>query len=152
MADRRWPDALVRPEQENIAHLLRAFWLELATLPDLVQRDEHLLAAACTTALRRTVLEMMLALNGVAYPPGTRHLNTYLGQSQRAAIEKTLLAPAVGTDSWVGQAVALVVIYRWYAPQLIAAYSLAYDAALETDTLALLAIELPGWPRAITTD
>ena len=93
MTDHRWPDNLMRPEQDSIAHLLRRFWQELATLPDLLQRDEQLLAAACTATLRQNVLEMMLALNGIAYPRDTLHLNTYLGQSQRAAIEKTLLAP-----------------------------------------------------------
>ncbi len=142
----------MRPEPDSITHLLRRFWQELATLPDLLQREEQLLAAACTATLRQNVLEMMLALNGIAYPRATLHLNTYLGQSQRAAIEKTLLVPAVAADSWIGQAVALVVIYRWYAPQLVAAYNLVYDDTLEADTLARLQTELPDWPRAITTD
>jgi hypothetical protein len=152
MTDHHWPDNLMRPKHDSITHLLRRFWQELATLPDLLQRDEQLLAAACTATLRQNVLEMMLALNGIAYPRDTRHLNTYLGKSQRSAIEKTLLAPAVAADSWIGQAVALVVIYRWYAPQLVAAYDLVYDGMLEADTLAHLQTELPAWPRAITTD
>lgn len=152
MIEQRWPDDLVRPTQEQVALLLREFWLELALLPDLLRRDEFLLAAACTTALRRYVLEMMLALNGITYPAGTKHLNTYLGASQRAAIEKTLLMPSVAAESWIGQAVALVVIYRWYAPQLVAAFSLIYDEGLEAGTLARLHAELPDWPSAITTD
>lgn len=142
----------MRPTQENVAQLLRGFWLELANLPGLLKRDEHLLAAACTAALRSYVLEMMLALNGITYPPGTTHLNTYLGPSQRAAMEKTLLMPAVAGESWIGQAVALVVIYRWYAPQLVSTYSLAYDDGLEAATLTRLHAELPDWPTAITTD
>jgi hypothetical protein len=150
--EQRWPDELIRPTQENVALLLRAFWLELGLLPDLLKRDEHLLASACTAALRRSVLEMMLALNGIAYPTDTTHLNTYLGASQRAAMEKTLLLPSATTESWIGQAVALVVIYRWYAPQLVAAFSLVYDNRLEADTLARLHGELPDWPSAITTD
>ena len=152
MTEQHWPDELTRPTQENVARLLRSFWLELAVLPDLLKRDEHLLAAACTAALRRSVLEMMLALNGIAYPTDTTHLNTYLGTSQRAAMEKTLLLPSVTAESWIGQAVALVVIYRWYAPQLVAALSLIYDDRLEADTLARLHAELPDWPSAITTD
>lgn len=152
MTEQRWPDALMRPTQENVAQLLRGFWLELANLPGLLKRDEHLLAAACTAALRSYVLEMMLALNGITYPPGTTHLNTYLGPSQRAAMEKTLLMPAVAGESWIGQAVALVVIYRWYAPQLVSTYSLAYDDGLEAATLTRLHTELPDWPTAITTD
>ena len=88
----------MRPKHDSITHLLRRFWQELATLPDLLQRDEQLLAAACTATLRQNVLEMMLALNGIAYPHVQRHLNTYLGKSQRSAIEKTLLAPAVAAD------------------------------------------------------
>ncbi len=152
MNEQRWPDALMRPSQENIVQLLRGFWLELATLPDLLGRDEHLLAEACTATLRRYVLEMMLALNGITYPADTTHLNTYLSTSQRAAIEKTLLTPSVANESWIGQAVALVVIYRWYAPQLVTAYSLAYDDRIEVDTLACLHADLPDWPSAITTD
>jgi hypothetical protein len=152
MTSHHWQDSLVRPEQESIADLLRRFWLDLANLPDLLQRDEHLLAAACTASLRQTLLEMMLALNGIAYPAGTRHLNSYLGPSQRSAIEKTLLAPRAAADSWIGQAVALVVIYRWYAPQLVATYELAYDGALEAETLARLQAEISDWPSAITTD
>jgi hypothetical protein len=152
MSEHHWPDNLVRPQQEKIGHQLRRFWLELSTLPDLLQRNEHLLAAACTATLRGIVLEMILALNGIAYPPGTSHLNTYLGPSQRAAIEKTLLAPAVAADSWIGQAVALIVIYRWYAPQLVAAYDVPYNGTLEADTLTHLQMELPDWPSAITTD
>ena len=152
MTESRWPDDLLHPNQPYIAQLLRHFWLDLATLPDLLNRNEHLLAAACTAMLRRYVLEMMLALNGIAYPEGTKHLNTYLGTSQRAAIEKTLSAPAVAAESWIGQAVALVVIYRWYAPQLVAAHGLVYDQTLEAGTLAHLQAELPDWPGAITTD
>jgi len=152
MLEQRWPDDLMRPTQEEVDQLLHEFWLELANLPDLLRRDEYLLTAACTTTLRRYVLEMMLALNGIRYPAGTRHLNTYLSASQRAAIEKTLLMPSVTAESWIGQAVALVVIYRWYAPQLIAAFSLAYDDQLEAVTLARLQADLPDWPSAITTD
>ena len=152
MTEQRWPDALLRPTQADVAQLLRGFWLELADLPGLLKRDEHLLTAACTAALRRYVLEMMLALNGITYPPGTTNLNTYLGPSQRAAMEKTLLMPAVAGESWIGQSVALVVIYRWYAPQLVSAYSLAYDDGLEATTLTRLQAELPDWPIAITTD
>lgn len=136
MTEQHWPDALMPPTHENVAQLLRSFWRELAHLPHLLARDEYLLAAACTAALRRCVLEMMLALNGIAYPLGTTHLNTYLGASQRAALEKTLLAPSAAAESWIGQAVALVVIYRWYAPQLVAAFALPYDEELEAATLA----------------
>jgi hypothetical protein len=152
MTIRRWPDNLERPTGEYVAQLLRSFWVEIEALPDLLLRDENLLAAATTAQLRRIVLAMMLALNGIRYPGGTRYLNGYLGPAQRDAIEKTLLAPAVGADSWLGQAVALVVIYRWYAPQLTAAFDLRYDAALEAQTLAALQAQLPDWPNTITTD
>jgi hypothetical protein len=53
-----------------------------------VARGEHLLCGQTIADARTIVLEMMLALNGIAYPAETRHLNTYLGASQRAAIEK----------------------------------------------------------------
>lgn len=152
MTETTWPDTLQQAEADEVASLLRSFWQQLAYLPDLVQREEHLLCAACTGELRQIVLRMMLALNGIAYPTQTQHLNTYLGASQRAAIEKTLAAPFVGAESWIGQAVALVVIYRWYAPQLSAAYGVPAADRLETETLALLQAALPDWPQTITTD
>jgi hypothetical protein len=152
MTNTTWPDALRPAEQEEVAQLLEDFWRQLALLPELVRRDEHLLCAACTGELRRLVLGMMLALNGIACPDQTRHLNGYLSKSQRAAIEKTLLAPTVGAATWIGQAVALVVICRWYAPQLVVAYKVAAPDALEQETLARLHAALPGWPAAITTD
>ena len=131
--------------------LLARFWAELTPLADLLPRGEHLLCAQALTQARATVLEMMLALNGIAYPAGTRHLNTYLGASQRAAIERTLHLPEVSGEAWIGQAVALTVIYRWYAPQLVAAYAVAHPRAAEATALAALQT-LPDWPLAITTD
>lgn len=147
-----WPDPLVQPVAARVARLLVQFWEELGQLPDLLGREEQLLCAAATARLRDIVIEMMLALNGIAYPQGTRHLNHYLGASQRAALEKTLAAPVAGGDAWLGQAVALVVIYRWYAPQLVARFDLAYPQAVEEATLAQLAAALPDWPLAIQTD
>lgn len=152
MQTQSWPDALRPPEPRHIKQLLADFWTELAGLGDLVGRDEQLLAAASTARLRRIVLELMLGLNGIAWPEGTRHLNSYLGESQRAAIQKTLAAPALHGDTWVGQAVALVVIYRWYAPQLVERFQLVYPAELESTTLSTLQESLPDWPLNITTD
>ena len=123
----------------------------------LVNREEYLLAEQCTTQLRKTILAMMLALNGIQYPAGTRHLNTYLSDSQRVAIQKTMLLPDISADSWVGQAVSLVVIYRWYAPQLIEKYSsdqfqLTYPQATEDRVWSYLRATLPTWPKTIDTD
>lgn len=152
MTNTAWPDALLPAEREEVARLLDGFWRELARLPDLLEREEYLLAADCTGELRRLVLRMMLALNGIAYPQQTRHLNSYLSKSQRAAIERTLALPFVGGESFIGQAVALVVICRWYAPQLAAAYRVPLPDAAEQETLALLQTRLPDWPLAISTD
>ena len=136
----------------HIEQLLARFWTELLTLGILMERGEHLLCSEQATLLRRIVLEMMLGLNGIAYPAGTHHLNTYLGQSQRAAIEKTLVAPGASADTWIAQAVSLVVIYRWYAPQLMARFDLPYPASTESAVLAQLQQLLPDWPQSITTD
>jgi hypothetical protein len=135
-----------------VQQLLDNFWEILGLLPDLLQREEWLLCASECAELRDIVIEMMLALNGIAWPEGTRHLNHYLGESQREALNKTLLAPVAGSDSWIGQAVALLVIYRWYAPQLLAEHpQLIYPSAGEAATLADLAAALPDWPESITT-
>lgn len=152
MSRQSWPDTLQSPQPTYVQTLLRLFWEQLALLPDLLVRQELILAEQQTTAMRNTVIEMMLALNGIRWPNGTRHLNTYLGASQRQALERTLTAPAVSVESWIGRAVALLVIYRWYAPQLVAALGLDYPQALEDETLAILQRQLPDWPLAITTE
>jgi hypothetical protein len=152
MSQTSWPDVLQLPDIARVQTLLDDFWQELARLADLLSRDELLLAAECVAHLRRLVLEMMLALNGIAYPAGTAHLNGYLGASQRTALERTLRAPSGSSDDWIGQAVALTVIYRWYAPQLVARYGLIYPQDAETHALAHLVDGLPDWPEFIATD
>jgi hypothetical protein len=146
-----WPDELRPADATHIQMALEQFWHVLATLPDLIERSENLLAAEATARLRQLVIEMMLALNGVAYPTGTRHLNAYLSEKQRTAIEKTLLTPSIGAESWIGQAVALVVIYRWYAPQLVEKHRLSYPQAAE-EAAWLRLRRLPDWPLVIATE
>ncbi len=145
------PDALAAPDPVRVAWLLRAAWGALRRVADCAARDEHLLAAEATASMRSHVLEMMLALNGIARPADTAQLNHYLSADQRAAIEKTLAAPFVSRSAWTGQAVALLVIYRWYAPQLVEKFSLDYPKSLEMETLAFVQQQLPRWPQHITT-
>lgn len=149
--DHRWPDLLRKPTRDEVANLLYTFWVRLGRLPDLITRREDLLADQLTTQLRGVVLEMMLALNGIQWPTGTRHLNRYLSAQQRAAIEKTMVLPHVSAEAWIGRAVALIVIYRWYAPQLVAHFQLDYPTALEAQTWAALQ-QLPDWPLTVTTE
>ncbi len=151
MQELSWPDTLQRPAAQQVETLLTNFWQLLQPLPDLLRRQEHLLADRLTTQLRSCVIEMMLALNGIQWPADTRHLNHYLSASQRAAIEKTVIAPTVSADSWIGRAVALVVIYRWYAPQLVEKYNIVYPQQQEEAVWALLQREIPDWPLSVTT-
>lgn len=151
-ATTQWPDPLQKPTSEAVAALLRNFWQLLAQLPDLLNRREYLVTDTLLNALRHNVLEMMLALNGIRYPQDTRHLNTYLSAQQRAAIEKTMILPERSPEAWIGQAVALVVIYRWYAPQLVETLKLSYPQSLETAVWTQLQQELSDWPVAVTTD
>lgn len=148
----QWPDSLHKPEAAAVTDLLSSFWSRLDQLPDLLNRREYLLADHLTVKLRGTVLEMMLALNGLQWPRGTRHLNTYLSAQQRAAIEKTLVLPTASPEDWIGRAVALLVIYRWYAPQLVDAFDLTYPQELEVAVWAKLQRDLPDWPVSVTTD
>jgi hypothetical protein len=163
MSKPRCPDLLVPPQPTAIQELLDSFWPDLAVLADLLPREQVLLAAEQLHLLRQTVLQMVLALNGIQRP-ATRDLNTYLSASQRAALEKTLQLPTgehtgehaweqvTWTDRWIGQAVSLVVIYRWYAPQLVAKHALRYPHAQEQAAWDTLVAKLPTWPRQITTD
>lgn len=148
----RWPDPLARPDAAAVAESLVRFWELLAQLPDLLNRHEYLLADRLTYHLRSTVLAMMLALNGIQWPQGTSHLNSYLSAQQRAAIEKTMVLPAPSAEGWIGRAVALLVIYRWYAPQLVAAFQLVYPHQVEEQVLQQLQQELPDWPLTVTTN
>lgn len=151
-AGHHWPDPLQKPEAEAVAQQLRTFWQLLDALPDLLTRQEYLLADRLTFQLRTTVLEMMLALNGIQWPNGTRHLNSYLSAQQRAAIEKTMTLPTASVEAWIGCAVALLVIYRWYAPQLVDHFNVPYPQELEAAVWAKLQAELADWPLSVTTD
>lgn len=152
MNQQSWPDALRPTDPQRVDQLLADFWQQLQCLPDLLNRQEYLLAEQLTGHLRQIVLELILALNGIQWPVGTSQLNGYLGESQRAAIQKTLLLPTISAESWIGQAVALVVIYRWYAPQLVERYQLTYPQALEAAVWQHLQQELADWPLTVTTE
>lgn len=151
MSRPQWPDILQPPKPAEVQALLETFWTQLAFLSDLLPREQFLLAAEQIHALRQTVIEMMLALNGIQRP-STTNLNSYLGESQRIALEKTLLVSATDADAWIGQAVALVVIYRWYAPQLVAKFGLLYPEEQENVIWQSLVASLPTWPQQITTE
>jgi hypothetical protein len=155
MSKPNWPDLLQPPDRAHIQELIDSFWAELASLADFLPRKQFLLAAEQLHKIREIVLQMMLALNGIQRP-ATHDLNTYLSHNQRTALEKTLILSSVDpdqqADGWIGQAVSLVVIYRWYAPQLVAKYRLKYPHELEQRTSATLVNSLTTWPHEITTD
>jgi hypothetical protein len=147
-----WPDPLEPPDPARVGQALADFWQTLARLPDLINRDERLLAERTTAQLREIVLELMLAMNGIRPPAGTAHLNGYLGESQRRALEKTLVALTTSASAWIGRAVACVTIYRWYAPQIVARFGADYPAEMEEAVLAQVRAALPAWPATIETE
>lgn len=147
-----WPDALHAPDRARIQQALEEFWLLLAQLAESLAAREILLASERAATLRNLVLELMLALNGIRRPVQIRSLNRYLSQSQREALEKTLITPRPDSDAYIGQAVALVVIYRWYAPQLVDKFGLAYPAVAEQEVWQRISRLLPDWPLSVTTD
>lgn len=193
MTNSIWPDELSRPTASDVEASIHAFWSTLAQLPSYAKASETLLLHSLIGELRQNIVEMMLAANGIRFPKNTRHLNHYLGESQRLALEKTLTMPrleghtaspaneqpvdeqpaknqepprpsqsakagwvqpraATLIESLIGQAVALVVIYRWYAPQLAEKYGARLPLELENQTLTALHTELDAWPRTISTD
>src|SRR5688572_1813040 len=155
MSEARWPDLLLPPQPAHMQDLLDTFWTELAVLADLLPRQQFLLAAEQLHSLRQIILQLMLALNGIQRP-ATRDLNTYLSANQRTVLEKSLLLPSVEyaawTDIFIGQAVSLVVIYRWYAPQLVAKHNLRYPLTQEQAAWESLLESLPTWPQTITSE
>ncbi|MBI3960036.1 MAG: hypothetical protein HY328_14585 [Chloroflexi bacterium] len=130
---------------------LTAFWQLLAHLPAAINREEHLAAASLLNSVRSVLTDLVVALNGATRPASLARINPFLGPAQREAFEKTLRHSANDTESWIGQAVALIVLYRWYAPQLVEMYRLDHPQRLEETVLALLCVEIPGWPARITT-
>lgn len=147
-----WPDSLNPPEPAHALSLLTTFWEQLEPLADLLQRDEWILAERLTVSLRDTVIEMMLAMNGIAWPAGTAYLNGYLGESQRKVLERTLETSGHTAGAWIARAVALVVIYRWYAVQIVERFGGELPVAHESRVLNDLAARLPGWPARIETE
>ena len=142
---------LQKGDAEAVQAGLNHFWQLLAHLPAAVNRGEHLAAAALLHNVRAALTDLVVALNGATRPASPARINPFLGSAQRDAFEKTLRHSANETESWIGQAVALIVLYHWYAPQLAELYSLDYPTRLEESVLALLSVEVPGWPAHITS-
>lgn len=145
--------APLRPaDPARIQATLADFWLELAAAAVQIAAQDQLAAHARLTALRHHLLVCMVGLNGADLPEDLDGIARLLGPSQRAAIEKTLAAPQVDARAWIGQAVSLVVIYRWYAPQLVEKFGLAYPAQVESTALERVGRFLPDWPLTITSE
>ncbi|MEZ4637195.1 MAG: hypothetical protein R2856_19950 [Caldilineaceae bacterium] len=102
---------------------------------------------AWTTPARSSSISWWRSTARIAHP--RHHVNQYLGPLQRDAFEKTLPVRAATAESWIGQAVALIVLYRWYAPQLVEIHPIDYPTALEKSVLALLSAEVDGWPAMV---
>ncbi len=143
--------ALSAPDAEIIAATLAYFWVQLARLPAALNRGEDLAAQQLVAESRRALTDLVVALNGAHRPASVARINQYLGPAQLDAFQKTLPAAEITPALWIGQAVALIVLYRWYAPQLVEIYGVAYPHALERTALALLSGEVQGWPALIRT-
>lgn len=152
LSELAWRGPKYEPGNPDVVQIgLIGFWRLLTHLPALVNRQEHLAASVLLGQLRSLLVDLVAALNGVTRPPSPTRINGFLGPAQQEAFEKSLHQPAVSGESWIGQAVALIVLYRWYAPQLAEIYAVDYPARLEESVLALLSAEVPGWPALITT-
>ena len=150
--------AIGSPDTESVDMQLRRFWLLLARLPAVARRQEQLAAHSLLSELRTLLIDLVVSLNGARRPQTKARVNQYLGQAQREAFERSLGYSQVNRRSrartgfnWIGQAVSLVVLYRWYAPQLAERHSLPYPKHAEETVLTLLSAELENWPSNITT-
>jgi hypothetical protein len=149
--DAPWP-ALNQADPDTVMAALGYFWSSLSRLPAVLNRREHLATAALINDVRHVLIDLVVALNGAQRPPSPARTNQYLGPSQRQAFEKTLPNKEVDVTVFIGQAVALIVLYRWYAPQLVEMYQIPYPHALERTVLSLLSAEVDGWPALIKTE
>ena len=145
------------PDPEVIGAQLGQFWLLLAQLPAVLARGEDLAAHALLAEVRSLLLDLVVALNGATRPQSTARVNQFLGPKQLRAFEKSLgmgrsnSEAALRKSAWIGQAVALIVLYRWYAPQLCDIHCERYPQQAEDTVLALLRAEVDGWPAVIET-
>ena len=146
------------PDAGIVESQLGRFWLLLARLPAAITREEQLAAHMLLTELHALLIDLVVSLNGGSLPQARSRINRYLGPAQLDAFERSLglrqsgqRRRADGGARWIGQAVALVVLYRWYAPQLAEQYSLLYPQMAEDTVLALLSAELENWPDRIST-
>lgn len=151
-------EAFGPPDVGTVEMQLGRFWLLLARLPAAVRRGEQLAAHLLLTEIHALLIDLVVSLNGGSRLQTKSRINQYLGPAQREAFEKSLglgqsgrQKGAGGGAKWIGQAVALVVLYRWYAPQLAEQYSLPYPQMAEDTVLALLSAELENWPDRIST-
>ena len=150
-------DRLSPPNAEIVGAQLDRFWLVLARLPAVLKRRENLAAHALLGELRSLLIDLVVALNGASRPHSAARINQYLGAVQREAFEKSLgygQSPSGSralNATWIGQAVALIVLYRWYAPQLVETYATPYPQLAEETVLDLLRTQIDGWPAEITT-
>ncbi|RME57174.1 MAG: nucleotidyltransferase domain-containing protein [Caldilineae bacterium] len=144
---------LLPAEAEAAEAALIEFWEALLRLPGALNRRDHLAAGSLLAQARNHLVDAIVAVNGGRRPPASPRANRYLGPSQQEALARTLVCPAPTSETWIGQAVALVVIYRWYAPQLQERFPQLKDLTrMETITLALLTATIDDWPAHITTE
>lgn len=146
------------PDSRLIESQLGRFWLLLARLPGVVGRQEQLAAHMLLTEMHALLIDLVVTLNGGSRPHTNSRINQFLGPAQREAFERSMGLRPSGRQkrisdgaTWVGQAVALVVLYRWYAPQIAQKHSLRYPQLAEDSVLALLSAELENWPARIST-
>lgn len=151
-------EAIGPPDVGVIERQLGRFWLLLARLPAAVGRQEQLAAHILLTEMHDLLIDLVVSLNGGSRPTTRARINQFLGPAQREAFERSLglrrsdrKKGAGGGAKWIGQAVALVVLYRWYAPQLAEKHSLPYPHVAENTVLALLSAEMKNWPASIST-
>lgn len=146
------------PDVEAVDTKLGRFWLLLARLPAVLGRQEQLAAHLLLTEMGTLLIDLVVSLNGGSRPQTKARINRYLGQAQLEAFEKSLGLRKSKRQgefdrgaNWIGQAVALVVLYRWYAPQLAEKHSLTYPRLAEDCVLTYLKAELKNWPAHIKT-
>ncbi len=138
------------PTPAQVRHAMLHFWATLSALAGAWSRDDHLAAVQLLCQARRHILELVSALNGSGPPPTPARVRPFLGPDQTHALTRTLAQPrGIHRASWIGQAVALVVLYRWYAPQLADRFGLDLPEAVEAGVLQRLARTVPGWPARI---
>lgn len=130
--------------------LLQEFWRCISLLPSVIGRRERLVAVQGLAVELSLVSELLLLGAGVVRDRGVKHLNAYLPEADRRALEANILPTALSEEALAAAHLRLARLVQQRGPKIAAQHGVDYPTALERVVLetvhaqlAALGIEFP---------